>query len=70
LKIAEPTNIAGKRQSATERQTTIQTIKNSAAQALNEITEVIQHFDGRSLAEYPDPLGSLPIEITPLGITG
>jgi hypothetical protein len=68
LKIAEPTNVAGRRQSATERQATIQTIKNSAVQALNKITGIIQHFDGRSLAEYPDPLGSLPIEITPLGI--
>jgi hypothetical protein len=68
LKIAEPANMASRRQSATERQATIQTIKNSAAQALNKITGIIQHFDGRSLAEYPDSLGSLPIEITPLGI--
>lgn len=68
LKIAEPTSKVGRRQSATERQATIQTIKNSTAQALNKITGIIQHFDGRSLSEYPDPMGSLPIEITPLGI--
>jgi hypothetical protein len=68
LQIVEPLNLGGKRQSPADRQSVIQTVKNSAAQAFANITEIIQHFEGHSLAEHPDAIGSIPIEITVAGI--
>jgi hypothetical protein len=61
-------NLAGKRQSRLERQATIQSFRESAAQSLTNIDEIIQHFEGKLLVDCPDALGSISIEITPAGI--
>lgn len=61
-------NLNGKRQSRLERQATIQSLRESAVQSLANINEIIQHFEGKLLTDYPDALGSIPIEITAAGI--
>jgi hypothetical protein len=61
-------NLDRKRQSRLERQSTIQSFRESAAQSLANIDEIIQHFEGKLLVDYPDALGSISIEITPAGI--
>jgi hypothetical protein len=61
-------NLNGKRQSRLERQSTIQSVRESAAQSLANIDGIIQHFEGKFLMDCPDALGSIPIEITAAGI--
>jgi hypothetical protein len=61
-------NLNGKRQSRLERQSTIQSLRESAVQSLANINEIIQHFEGKFLMDCPDALGSIPIEITAAGI--
>ena len=53
-----------KRQTRAERKNTIQSVRNSANQALANITNILQNFEGKTLTERPDLLGSIPIEIT------
>jgi hypothetical protein len=57
------------RQTRAERQNTIQSVRNSANQALANITNILQNFEGKTLTEQPDLLGSIPIEITASGVT-
>ncbi|MEB3192334.1 MAG: hypothetical protein VKL42_18485, partial [Snowella sp.] len=58
-----------KPQTRAERQNTIQSVRNSASQALANITNILQKFEGKTLTEQPDLLGSIPIEITAPGVT-
>ena len=58
-----------KRQTRTERKNIIQSVRNSANQALANITNILQNFEGKTLTEQPDLLGSIPIEITASGVT-
>lgn len=57
------------RQTRAERKNTIQSVRNSANQALANITNILQNFEGKTLTEQPDLLGSIPIEITASGVT-
>ncbi len=57
------------RRTRAERQNTIQSVRNSANQALANITTILQNFEGKTLTEQPDLLGSIPIEITAPGVT-
>jgi hypothetical protein len=68
LQVQSIEQMAGKRQSRLERQATIQSVRESAAQVFANIEGIIQHFEGHSLVDRPDALGSIPIEITPAGI--
>lgn len=43
-------------------------MRESAEEALGNISGIIQRFDGQQLSEHPDLLGSIPIEITVAGI--
>ena len=69
LQIPETENKTVKRQTRAERQNTIQSVRNSANQALANITNILQNFEGKTLTEQPDLLGSIPIEITAPGVT-
>lgn len=57
-----------RRQSRVERQVAIENVRESTAQALSKIGNIIQHFDGQQLAEQPSLLGAIPIEITAAGV--
>lgn len=61
-------NAAAKRLAHTERQTIINNVRHSSNEALKAINKIIEHFNGRKLAEQVDLLGSIPIEITAAGI--
>ena len=69
LQIPEAENKTIKRQTRGERQNTIQSVRNNANQALANITNILQNFEGKTLTEQPDLLGSIPIEITAPGVT-
>lgn len=68
LQVKETENSAGKRQSRTERQAVMQAVREAAEQALGTLDGIIKHFDGQPLVEYPDLLGSIPVEITAAGV--
>ncbi|MBV9389336.1 MAG: hypothetical protein JOZ78_23180 [Chroococcidiopsidaceae cyanobacterium CP_BM_ER_R8_30] len=57
-----------KRQSRAERQAAIKALRESAEEALADISPIIQRFNGLQLAEHPDLLGSIPVEITTEGV--
>ncbi|MEJ6481437.1 hypothetical protein N0Y54_08880 [Nostoc punctiforme UO1] len=61
-------SLLNKRQSRSERQAAIKAVRESAKQALGNISGIIQNFEGRSLTEHPDLLGSIPVEITVAGV--
>ncbi|WP_414588856.1 hypothetical protein [Scytonema sp. PCC 10023] len=56
------------RQSRIERKAAIEGIRNSAKQALEYIHKIIQDFGGKQLADSPDALGSIPVEISAAGV--
>ncbi|WP_017315273.1 hypothetical protein [Mastigocladopsis repens] len=56
------------RQSRAERKAAMEGIRNSAKQALGYIHKIIQDFGGIQLAESPDALGSIPVEISAAGV--
>ncbi len=56
------------RQSPAERTAAMEGIRNSARQALNYILKIIQDFGGQQLADHPNVLGCIPIEITAAGV--
>jgi hypothetical protein len=59
---------AEKCQSQLERQAAIKSIRDSATQALININEVIQQFEGKLLVDRSDSLGVVAMEITAAGI--
>ncbi|WP_407895955.1 hypothetical protein [Scytonema sp. NUACC26] len=61
-------NPVNPRLSRAERRATMEGIRNSATQALSYIKKIIQDFGGQELAERPDALGSIPIEISAAGV--
>lgn len=68
LRVQDDQSLINKRQSRSERQDAIKAIRESAKQALGNISGIIQNFEGRSLTEHPDLLGSIPVEITVAGV--
>ncbi|NMG08018.1 hypothetical protein [Brasilonema sp. UFV-L1] len=68
LKLENLVQSSSLRQSRAERKAAIEGMRNSAKQALSYIREIIQNFGGIQLAENPDALGSIPIEISADGI--
>lgn len=68
LQVQNAENSIEKRQLRTERQAAIKAVRESAEQALENIGAIIQRFDGQKLAEHPDLLGSIPVEITAAGV--
>lgn len=56
------------RQSRIERKAAMEGIRNSANQALGYIHKIIQDFGGKQLADNPDALGSIPVEISAAGV--
>lgn len=61
-------NPVNSRLTRAERRATMEGIRNSATQALGYIKKIIQDFGGKELAERPDALGSIPIEISAAGV--
>lgn len=61
-------NPGGRRQSLAERKAQIEAIGKSAKQALSYIRKIIQDFGGKQLADSPNALGSIPIEISAAGV--
>ncbi|GAB1538656.1 hypothetical protein NUACC21_13190 [Scytonema sp. NUACC21] len=61
----EPVNC---RLSRAERKATIEGIRNSANKSLGYIRKILQDFGGKQLAESPDALGSIAIEISVAGV--
>jgi hypothetical protein len=62
---AEP---SGKRQSRAEREAAVEAMRSSAGQALAELDDILEGFDGQRFADGPDALGSIPVETTVAGI--
>lgn len=58
----------GARLSRDERKRAMEGVRNSAKQALSYIRKIVQDFGGKQLAENPDALGSIPIEISADGV--
>lgn len=56
------------RQSRIERKAAMEGIRNSAKQALSYIHKILQDFGGRQLADSPDALGCIPVEISAAGV--
>ena len=44
-------------------------MRNSGKQALGYIRKIIQDFGGKQLAESPNVLGTIPIEISAAGVS-
>jgi hypothetical protein len=59
---------SGRRQSHDERQDAIEATRNAAKRALGDIDGILECFGGQRLAEQPDVLGSIPVEITAAGV--
>ncbi|MEM9542118.1 MAG: hypothetical protein AAGA60_21835 [Cyanobacteria bacterium P01_E01_bin.42] len=57
-----------KRPSRSDRQAAMKAIRESAAQSLTKINAILEEFNGKLLADSPDLLGSIPIEIEVAGI--
>lgn len=68
LQVKEDENNTGKRPSRIERQANMKALQESAKYSLETIDGIIKLFDGHSLVEHPDLLGSIPIEIAAAGI--
>ena len=59
---------SARRQSRSARRAEIEMMRESAGQALGEIDEILQHYDGKRLKDKVDVLGSVPVEAVPAGI--
>lgn len=59
---------SGRRQSQKERQAAIETLRQSASEALIGVDDILKRFGGQRLANAPDALGSVPVETTAAGI--
>ena len=57
------------RRSAAGRAATIEVVRETAQRILPDIDPVLRRYHGRRLADTVDGLGSMPIEITPAGIS-
>jgi sorbitol-specific phosphotransferase system component IIA len=68
LQVQNAENSREKRPSRAERQAAIEAVRELAEQALKNINGIIKRFDGQKLAEHPDLLGSIPVEITANGV--
>ncbi|WP_445633313.1 hypothetical protein NSTC745_04965 [Nostoc sp. DSM 114161] len=68
LQVQDAQTSLNKRQSRSERQAAIKAVRESAKQALENIVEIIQNFDGQPLTEHPDLFGSIPLEISVAGV--
>ena len=69
LQIKDAEKNTDRRQSRVERQSVIKAVRESAEQALGDIDGIIQRYQGRQLAEHPNALGSIPVEITASGVS-
>lgn len=56
------------RQSRQERKAAIQAMQESVKQSWEIVDRIVRDFNGKTLAQSPDALGAIPIEITPDGI--
>lgn len=56
------------RQGRAARQAAIEAMRMAAAQALQQVDDILQQFDGQLQASAPDTLGSIPVETTAAGI--
>ena len=56
------------RQNRLERKASIKAMQDSVEQSWQMVDQLIKDFDGEKLAPRPNALGSITIEITPLGI--
>lgn len=68
LKLDNFDNPVNCRLSRAERRAIMEGIRNSANKSLDYIRKILQDFDGKQLAESPDVLGSIPIEISVAGV--
>lgn len=68
LKLENFDRAVNSRLSRSERRATMEGIRNSASHALSYLTDILQDFGGKQLAESPDVLGSIPIEISVAGV--
>lgn len=60
--------LAGRRQSAAERRAAVEAVLETAKSSLAGISGVLELHGGRTLADAPDALGSVPVETTVAGI--
>jgi len=57
-----------RRRSRSERKALAERIRKLARPALKDIDDILQHHNGRRLADDVDAIGSVPVETTPAGI--
>ena len=69
LRTSDPVKSRGARQTPEERQTAISAVRDSAASAIQRIDGILSRFGGRRLSERPSALGTIAVEITPIGIS-
>jgi hypothetical protein len=62
------TGSGGRRQSLTQREASIDAVRDSAERALVDIDAILKRAGGRRLADDPDALGTIPVESTVAGI--
>lgn len=68
LRTGEIDDSSGRRQSRAERAATVEAMRRSAEQALAKVDGILERYDGQRLAESPDALASVPVEVTAAGI--
>ncbi len=68
LQLGNAVKNCGNRQSPDERKAAMKAMRNSGKQALDYIRKIIQDFGGKQLAESPNVLGTIPIEISAAGV--
>jgi hypothetical protein len=68
LRVGDAGERAAKRQGPAEREAAVEAMRSSARQALAQLDDVLDRFDGQRFADEPDALGSISIEATVAGI--
>lgn len=68
LETGQPRTATSRRQTYTERQAAIAHMREVTHHSMGKLNRLLQRFDGHPLAQAPDPLGSVPIELNAAGI--
>ncbi len=58
-----------RRPSQQERQEAVERVRGVASEALTDVDNILNRYDGRRLSEAPSALGTIPVETTVAGLT-
>ncbi len=68
LETGQPRRATSRRQTYDERQAAIAHMREATHHAMGKLNRLLQNFDGHPLAQAPDTLGSVPVELNAAGI--